>query len=149
LLLPLPKVVPQQPIKHNRKRGKTAIITSSPYMNELKNCQTPRHVKPPKQVKKYLFNDEAATKSNLKKKRKASSKSVKKKATASSSSSESYDSDDICQEKDYSNVICENNESFEEICLNYFVIASLKEVRTQVTKEFVNRNKRILLSNAR
>jgi hypothetical protein len=118
-------------------------------MNELKNCQTPRHVKPPKQVKKYLFNDEAATKSNLKKKRKASSKSVKKKATASSSSSESYDSDDICQEKDYSNVICENNESFEEICLNYFVIASLKEVRTQVTKEFVNRNKRILLSNAR
>jgi hypothetical protein len=37
-------------------------------MNELKNCQTPRHVKPPKQVKKYLFNDEAATKSNFKKK---------------------------------------------------------------------------------
>jgi hypothetical protein len=66
-ILPLPKVVPTQPIKNNRKRGKTAIITSSPHMNELKNCQTPRHVKPPKQVKKYLFNDEAATKSNYKK----------------------------------------------------------------------------------
>jgi hypothetical protein len=79
LLLPLPEVVLQQPIKHNRKRGKTAIITSSPYMNELKNCQTPRHVKPPKQVKKYLFKDEAATKSYFKKNVKHRQKVLKRK----------------------------------------------------------------------
>ncbi|KAF5305489.1 hypothetical protein FQA39_LY01580 [Lamprigera yunnana] len=146
-ILPLPKVVPKQSVRGSRKRSKTVIVTTSLYMKELKDCQTQRCVKPPKQVKKDLFSEVPTSSKNCTQNRKLSSKSVKK--DARSSSSESYDSDDICQGSDISDFICdEGDELFEdsetkftldqkEICLNDFVSVLLKEIKKQVLKEFV------------
>ncbi|KAF5288094.1 hypothetical protein FQA39_LY15519 [Lamprigera yunnana] len=86
-ILPLPKVVPKQSVRGSRKRGKTVIVTSSPYMKELKDCQTQRCVKPPKQVKKDLFAEVPTSSKNCTQNRKLSSKSVKKDARSSSSES--------------------------------------------------------------
>ncbi|KAF5288948.1 hypothetical protein FQA39_LY03827 [Lamprigera yunnana] len=142
-ILPLPK----QSVRGSRKRGETVIVTSSPYMKELKDCQTQRCVKPPKQVKNDFFAEVPTSSKNCTQNRKLSSKSVKK--DTRSSSSESYDSDDICQGSDISDFICdEGDELFEdsetkftldqkEICLNDFVSISLKEIKKHVFKEFV------------
>ncbi|KAF5275646.1 hypothetical protein FQA39_LY06758 [Lamprigera yunnana] len=122
-------------------------VTSQGRGKELKDCQTQRCVKPPKQVKKDLFAEVPTSSKNCTQNRKLSSKSVKK--DARSSSSDSYDSDDICQGSDISDFICdEGDKLFEdsetkftldqkEICLNDFVSVSLKEIKKQVLNEFV------------
>ncbi|KAF5294435.1 hypothetical protein FQA39_LY13420 [Lamprigera yunnana] len=104
--------IPVASLNRRIKSGKTVIGTSSPYMKELKDCQTQLCVKPPKQVKKDLFAEVPTSSKNCTQNRKLSSKSVKK--DARSSSSESYDSDDICQGSDISDFICDEGDKLFE-----------------------------------
>lgn len=155
-ILPLPKVVPKQSSRGQRKRGKTAVITSSPYINELKDSQTPCRVKSPKKVKKDLFSKKASVFCKDTKTDTRSALSKKTFKQVSSSSSESYDSDDICEDtSDNSDFIGgESSDSGKseskftltqkEICLNDFVSVLLKEEKKQVIKEFVGQVVRVV-----
>lgn len=152
-ILPLPKVVPKQSTRGCRKRGKTAIITSSPYMNELINCRTPS--RSPKVVKRDLFSDDTTKSTTKNVGKKVSPFSSKKMYQNTSSSSESYDSDDLCQNSsDNSDLEGGSDLSTEnsgtkftlvqrEIAQNDFVCVELKDIKTQVPKEFVGQIVRV------
>lgn len=140
-ILPLPKVIPKQVNRGTRRKGKTAVITSSPYFQELKELKRPQvtTTEQAKQAKRKLVPSAKVPKLPKRKVAKLS---------------ESEDSDDVEEqvvyedESDNSDFVNHSDEetltqekSFSlvkgEIRMNDFVLVTLREEKTQANKKYV------------
>lgn len=150
-LLPIPKV--SQPRKIAKRGGKTTIITSSPYLKELKlqkaKKTTPAQKKSIRQVKRKIGEDDF--KATIKRKR------VPRKTTDYSDDSDSVDEKLFCKDSssDLSELSDNNGEdvirttdiintedgtftlSEEKVQENDFILVELRNDKTNNKKEFI------------
>lgn len=142
-ILPIPKVTPKQTTKGPRRKGKTAIITSSPYLEELKESKRKQEKPNPKQIKKIKRNLDIDLPVKT-------SKKLKRNDVELSDSEESNDIQEnmICQdESDNSNFIDHSDDEIiqsekklslvdKEIEVNEFVLVALQDEKTKNIKKY-------------
>ena len=158
-LLPLPKV--SLPKKVKRKTGKTVIITSSPYLNELRiqkeSKNTPVRKQTIKQVKRRIDENNGTVKAASKMNR------VEKDVSDDSDeSSDSIDENQLCNDSssdlsEFSNCSAENENNVQEKSLtlslatpeeNDYVLVELENEKKNSKKDFVGQILKIIRNNS-
>ncbi|KAK4885884.1 hypothetical protein RN001_002155 [Aquatica leii] len=148
-LLPLPKVIPKKKKQGVRRRGKTAIITASPYLNELKEKQAMASTPPNRNTVKRKLSETVSSKSIKTRKRNTSNSSDSELSNIELCQDSSDNNSNFIGSPDSDNVIVSEpfTLSQSKILVDDFVLVPMTDQKTGIEKTFVAQVTKIAMEN--